>query len=751
MVDGERLKRVFSDAIELDAAERSTFVRAACGADLELREEVVSLLEVYDRRDDRLDGHALSVSATEFAEQVLESEEATAIGRLVGAYRIENEIGRGGMGSVYLAGRADQMFTKHVAIKLLRRGTENESVVRRFEKERQVLADLEHPNIARLIDGGTTENGLPYFVMEYVAGLPVDKFCDERKLSTSERLLLFRQVCSAVEFAHERSIIHRDLKPANIHVNDKGVPKLLDFGIAKSSNGSVGTDSTATAFRLMTPEYASPEQMRGDHVGKATDIYSLGVVLYQLITGRRPYELTRKSPLEIVKAICEDPPIAPSSVPRTIEYAVPAKMAGELDKIILKALQKEPGYRYASVLEFSDDIGRLLEGLPVKARSTPIAHRMVTFYRRNRIAALSVLAASLVLSVALFSLNRWNRDKTVSPSPPAPAHGARPVRAVSVDDPTKGGTNNAEAKDLYLRAQELWQARTISALKRAFSIFQQAIDKDPNFALAYSGLSNSYFLLSVWGAIPPHRAFPHAKAASLRAIELAPSIAEGHLSLAMVYWLYEFDWPAADVEFKKAIELDPTYGRAPHWYGLYLAEMGRFDEALAAENRAVELEPESVPVKADLARVLYYARRYDEALARYRTIMRTDPGFDAFYIELAELYEATGMMEDYFALLVKLDGRRQPELVSAYRQGGIREYWQTRLRALKSPTQPASGYGAAEIYAQVGMHEWAIAALEIPIAERDHRIAQLKVNPRFDPLRSDPRFIALLKRLGLEG
>lgn len=748
MIDEERVKKVFNDALEIDLGARDAFLRTACGVDAELRNEVVSLLKSYDRVEDFLVVPAVKISAGEITEQILETEEATAVGRLVGAYRIQSEIGRGGMGSVYLATRADQEFTKHVAIKLLRRGTENESVVRRFKKERQVLADLEHPHIARLIDGGTTENGLPYFVMEYVAGLPIDKFCDQRKLTATERLVLFRQVCTAVEFAHAHSIIHRDLKPGNIHVNDEGVPKLLDFGIAKSDQGNLNSESTATAFRLMTPEYASPEQMRGDPVGKATDIYSLGVVLYQLITGRRPYDLDKRSPLQIVQAICDETPAAPSSIPRPVEQSPPAGMRPELDKIILKAIRKEPEHRYGSAREFSDDIGRLLEGLPVIARRESLFYRGANFYRRNRTKVLSVAAALLVLIVAMLSFTIWKRPKTLSI--PAPSRVSNAASDVRLGDRRKGGTENAEARELYVKAQDLWQTRTIFALNFAVKLFQDAIAKDPEFALAYSGLSNTYFLLSVWNVMSPKTGFPKAKEASLRAIALAPALPEGHLSLAMVHWLYEYDWPAADSEFKKAIELDPNYSRAPHWYGLFLGEMGRFDEAISSEKRAEELEPESVPIKSDLARVYYYARRYDEALARYRSIVVTYPAVVAFYYEVGELYEATESMNELFSISEKLNGGPNPEGQQAYRERGMRGYWELQVKYYETKRSIVSPYRAAEFYAQTGDADRAIEFIEKAIEGRGHQVAQLKVNPRFDPLRSDPRFIAILKRLRLD-
>ncbi len=332
------------------------------------------------------------------------------------------------MGAVYLAVRDDGQFQKRVAIKLLRRGLENAALVRRFHHERQILADLEHPNIARLLDGGTTENGLPYFVMEYVEGLPVNRYCEEQNVALDERLKLFRQICAAVEFAHEHAIIHRDLKPGNILVTQAGTPKLLDFGIAKTAVQTGAVASRGTTLRLMTPEYASPEQMRGERVTKSTDIYSLGVLLYELIAGRRPYIFDSKSPYEIALAICENEPLAPSRLrvepsansrltltqrtnqpkPKTIPHA------GDLDNIVLKALRKEPERRYLSVKDFAEDIRRHLAGLPIIARKEQRFSRGVKFLKRHRVSVVLTTVVAilcLLLGLSLGTLTTGTQDK----------------------------------------------------------------------------------------------------------------------------------------------------------------------------------------------------------------------------------------------------------------------------------------------------------------------------------------------------
>ena len=342
--------------------------------------------------------------------------------RRIGAYRVLRELGHGGMGTVYLAARADDQYQKRVAIKVVR-GLDSEQIVRHFRRERQILAALDHPNIARLLDGGTTEDGLPYFVMERVEGEAIDSFCDGRKLSVQERLRLFQGVCAAVQYAHQNLVVHRDLKPKNILVDAQGVPKLLDFGIAKLLNPEISGEAATGTVLAMTPEYASPEQMRGQPITTATDVYSLGVVLYDLLTGHRPYGRQARDSLELLRAVCEEEPERPSTaVGRTEQRTLPngavqtttpesasrtregtpeklrRRLRGELDNIVLMALRKEPQRRYRSVEAFSEDIRRYLEGRPVTAHKATVWYRSSKFVRRN---ALGVWAAATVFLLAV--------------------------------------------------------------------------------------------------------------------------------------------------------------------------------------------------------------------------------------------------------------------------------------------------------------------------------------------------------------
>ena len=390
----QRVKEVFDAVVELAPRDRPALLDRLCHGDPTLRREVESLLASDDEASTFIESPAASIPR-----DLLPEDEFA--GRSFGAYRIIREIGRGGLGAVYLAARADDQYRKEVAIKVVKRGLDTDDILQRFRAERQILAQLDHPNIARLIDAGSTEEGLPYFVMEFVDGQPISSFCETRALSTRERLELFRQVCGAVTYAHQHLVIHRDIKPSNILVNEEGVPKLLDFGIAKVLHADDPLAAqTITGVRVMTPEYASPEQVRGRPISTASDIYSLGVLLYELLTGHRPYRLTTHAPEEISRAVVDQIPERPSTaIGRTAsnqdsQIATRKSLRGDVDNIVLMALRKEPTRRYASVAQFSEDLRRYLEGRPVLAHKDTLSYRAGKFIRRNKA---SVAAAAIVL------------------------------------------------------------------------------------------------------------------------------------------------------------------------------------------------------------------------------------------------------------------------------------------------------------------------------------------------------------------
>ena len=399
----QRQQRVFElldEALERSPEDRRAFLDEACGDDPELRQEVEDLLET-ESESGFLTEPAFDVHA-----------EDASIGRSIEHYRLVELLDRGGMGSVYLAERED--FVQRVALKLIRRGLDVDDVfVRRFHNERQILARLEHPHIARLLDGGTTVDRLPYFVMEYVEGEPIDRYCQTHELSIEERLELFRKVCAAVQFAHQNLVVHRDLKPGNILVSADGEPKLLDFGIAKLLDDDLADQTVATleGQGLMTPRYASPEQIRREPITTASDVYSLGVLLYELLTGLDPYGVDTTRSDEIARAVCDKEPDRPSTAVRrrsaeteTASTALEpgklrSRLTGDLDSVVLKAMRKEPEQRYGSVERLSEDIHRHLAGLPVAARTGTFRYRAGKFVRRHWL-AMVVVAAFLLLLLA---------------------------------------------------------------------------------------------------------------------------------------------------------------------------------------------------------------------------------------------------------------------------------------------------------------------------------------------------------------
>src|SRR5437762_434417 len=389
-----KVEEIFQVAIDLSSEERGPYVCRACADDPTIKQDVEALLSQHDSAGELLE-HSPYGDTDVAAFDYFVEEDDPMIGRRLGAYQIEREIGRGGMGAVYEATRVDNEFNKRAAIKLVKRGMDTDFILRRFRKERQILAALDHPHIAGLLDGGTTEDGLPYFLMEFIEGEPLYSYCDNHQLNISQRLKLFRSICDAVHYAHQKQVVHRDIKPSNVLVTSEGNPKLLDFGIAKLLNpdlaGDITHDPTATAMRLMTPEYASPEQVQGDPTTPSTDVYSLGVLLYELLTGHRPYRLRNRAPHEIARVICEEPPAPLSIIITRPDDLLPALMSGDeattlkqlymsrratveslrrefsgdLDSIVMRALRKEPEWRYQTAEQLRDDLTRYLEGRPV--------------------------------------------------------------------------------------------------------------------------------------------------------------------------------------------------------------------------------------------------------------------------------------------------------------------------------------------------------------------------------------------------
>ncbi len=484
-LDWDRVERLFEEAASRPPGEREAFLDSVCGSDAALRTEIASLLAADEQAGEFLPAPTLDRSLADTDD----SADPTT-GRVLGSYKLLAKIGEGGTSSVYLAVRADDQYRKRVAVKLLPLAMASPHHLRRFQTERQILASLDHPSIARLLDGGTTEEGLPYFVMEYIEGEPIDVFCDRHRLGVRERLELFRQVCATVHFAHQNLVVHRDLKPSNILVTEDGIPKLLDFGIAKLLNPeltSAGQEPTLIWHRILTPDYASPEQVGGKAITTASDVYSLGALLYKLLTGRLPRRLADLSPRQIERVLSAEEPEPPSSVvmksmsddeattPESLSQArglepaeLSRQLAGDLDQIVLMALRQEPQRRYSSPAELSQDLWRYLSKLPVVARKATVQYRAVRFLRRNRIAvavglAFLILLLGSAIGLAVLSVRlAQQRDHAEQERDRAQLYAEILEDVFEVSDPDEGQGIHLTAGEILARG-----ARRIRSLPEA--------------------------------------------------------------------------------------------------------------------------------------------------------------------------------------------------------------------------------------------------------------------------------------------
>jgi serine/threonine protein kinase/tetratricopeptide (TPR) repeat protein len=796
-------------------------------------------------------------------------------GRRVGSYRLVREIGRGGMGAVYLAERADSEYHKLVAVKVVKRGMDTDFILRRFRHERQLLATFDHPNIARLLDGGTTDEGLPFFVMEYVEGQPLYQYCDSRRLTVAERLRLFCQVCDSAAYAHERMVVHRDIKPSNILVTDAGVPKLLDFGIAKLLDPDLVPEAvtpTGTMMRLMTPEYASPEQVQGLPVTPASDTYALGVVLYELLTGHRPYEFSNRSPHEIARVVCEVEPVRPSRAFARREGALPVEgvsgdattlpficetrratpeslrrdLEGNVDNIVLKSLRKEPARRYASADELRADISRHLEGRPVSApfyfppaikaakpnggdpetggKSIAVLPMKLLDAKRGESTGDEFLGVGLAdaLITRLSQLQRFTLRPTSSVlrysdnqiDPLTAGHelgvsyvldgrirragdsirvtvqlldvrtGAaiwagqfdeRFTDALLLEDAissqvaeaivpqltrderrqlAKRGTDDADAFEAYLRGRYHWSTFTEEGFAKAIVCYYRAIALDPNYAIAYAGIADYYNWLGVYGVLPFAECSASAMEAARKAIEIDPTLAEAHSALGFAVVCHDFDWASAEAHHLRAIELNPNYATAHHWYSFQFQMEGRFDKALEEISHAARLDPPSPSIQQGRAWLYYQARRYEESVAAHRKLLEAEPRFAYGHLTYSCALRAVGRHDESVAAAQKaLEYAGESQLYLAWLGGAYAAAGRVAeahevLRRLGEMIahRYVSPYHLALIHCHLGDRELALSLLEEAYALRDAWVAWLGVEPQLDPLRSDPRFLDLLRR-----
>jgi eukaryotic-like serine/threonine-protein kinase len=800
-----------------------------------------------------------------------DSRTKPSVGETIGHYRILSTLGKGGMGEVYLG--EDKRLGRKVAIKLLPAGfTIDTERVRRFAQESRAASALNHPNIITIHEIGeaSTEQGAThYIVTEYVEGETLRQrmaSAPEKKVSDAIEIAL--QIAAALSAAHETGIMHRDIKPENVMVRRDGIVKVLDFGLAKLAQGAqpgIGSqvstlvrNSTETGVVIGTPRYMSPEQARGEKLDARTDIFSLGVLLYEMIAGHAPFEGGTMN--EVVAAILRDSPPALAGcapdVPPTLE------------RIVSRALNKDRDERYQTAKELLLDLKELTGN---RASVVAIERERLPFATIKRHKVSLVLGAALVMMTAALyftsfhrsgqaidslavlpfvnvgsdadteylsdgitenlinslsqiprlrvvprgrvfrykgreidtekvgrelnvravltgrvvqrgdSLNiqselvdvaadsqLWGRqyNRKFSEIVPVQEEIAKEVSEKLHMRPTgeeqrrltKRYTENPEAHQLYLKGRYLWNHRTTETLRRAAEYFQKATDKDPSYALAWAGLADCYALYPAFSVLPPREAIPKAKEAASKALAFDDTLAEAHTALAYVKSTYDWDWPGAEREFKRAIELNPNYATAHFWYAIHLQALGRLDEAIAEAKLAQEADPVSPIIGLLPGRTFYLARRYDQAIEQLHKTLEMDPNFPRTHWWLAMAYEQVGRHEEAVAESQKAVSLSAGEptyigqLGHAYAVSGKKAEAQKVLAELKdlSKRRYVAPFDIARVYMGLGDKSRALEWLEKAYEDHSDWVAWIKVWPQFDSLRGEPRFHDLLRRMGLE-
>jgi len=672
----ERVQALFLDASEQEPDAQAGYLEGACPDDAELRAEVLALLAA-DR--DSGGGPFLSQAVAAAADALAGGAER--IGEVVGPYRLIRQLGQGGMGTVYLAERVDGEYATRVAIKFVRGMLAAPELARRLRAERQILADLSHPNIARLLDGGHTADGTPYLVLEHVDGEPVDQWCERRRVDLAGRLALFRRICAAVQQAHQALIVHRDLKPSNILVTGDGTPKLLDFGIAKLLADSESGDATGT-LRAMTPAYAAPEQVQGGRITVATDVYALGGLLYLLLTGRTPIELSGASPGEAERRILQQEPPPPSLAATGPALAWRRALRGDLDTIVLKALRKEPERRYPSVEQLADDLERHAAGRPVRARPDTWGYRGGKFLRRNR-TGLAVAAAVLLLTAGYTVQLGRERDRARLEAAKAGQVSAFLQDLFEVSDPSRSRTETITAREL---------------LDRGAARIRTELARQPEVqATMMLTISRVYERLGIY---QPAREQAAGALAIRRALESPPGedVAEARTVLATAMQeLGELD--SAEAELREALRIERSRHRGDHEHlvsalanlashfqgGGYRLDEGEalFREALAMRQRLGRNDGSLALLSDGLASVLNWKGDYAGAEPWFRqavALVRTQQPVDSAVLSVAihnlalalrhlgKLDEAVALERQSLAIAIAYYGPDHPD-VSATRNG----------------------------------------------------------------------------------
>jgi serine/threonine protein kinase/Flp pilus assembly protein TadD len=847
-------------ALQLPEADLASWLADLASSEPEVAAEILRKLEARHRA-----GFAAFLSD---ALVVGERESvASLVGRQVGHYTIDSEVGRGGMGSVWRAHRTDGRFEGTVAIKFVHTYWLGRAAEERFLAEGRLLGRLNHPNIARLIDAGAYSESVPYLVLEYVEGESIDDYCDHYQLDVESRVALFRDVLAAVGHAHSHRIVHRDLKPTNILVTRDGVAKLLDFGIAKLLGE--GASAAQTVAPALTPQYAAPEQLQGQAVTTATDVYALGLVLYRLLTGHHTVPIEGRSTAQIYQAVIELSPARASQTPG-VAASIRRVLEGDLDNILGKALKKDPLERYASVGAFAEDLRRFLAHEPVRARPPPLWYRLKKFARRNRpMIGVSVPAALLLLAIGSYELK--HRLSVPSPSPRSIAvlplrnesgeasqqyfsdgisedlintlsqfQGLRVIgrsssfqfrdskensrsigaklgvarllegsvrrsgdmirvsaelidtadgslqwsqqydrpyqslfalqdeitravvaalqsrllpgeHAAEQGDRPPGG--NLEAYIAQLQGKFYLNYHAEADYRQAIEYYTQATQLDPSYAFAWAGLARSWASLGALflGGGPAQEAYANSRAAAARALALSPDLASAHVARGRVLYRADFDWRGAVAESRRALELAPNDGEVKSALARQLATLGEVEQAIEFARQAIVSDPLQPDRYYSLATFLSGLNRLDEAEQAVRRAIELEPAAAVYHQQLAiteiQRGDAKAALE---AAQQEPPGPWQDIALALARQiGNDRTAADTALMTLIEKDANGDPYQVAQVYALRNdakkTFEWLNRALD----GRDPGITNLNFDPFLLRYKSDPRFTAFCRKVGL--
>jgi serine/threonine protein kinase/Flp pilus assembly protein TadD len=664
-----------------------------------------------------------------------------AAGTRLAGYEILAPLGAGGMGEVYRA--KDTRLGREVAVKVVAgRLAGDARALAGLEREARAVAALSHPNILALHDFGR-EHGIAFAVMELLEGEPLDRQMAREGVNWRRSIEIAMAIADGLASAHARGIVHRDLKPANIFITRDGHVKILDFGLAKhdpfradsSTVSSTLPGETEPGAVLGTADYMSPEQVKGETADQRTDIFSLGCVLHEMLTGRKPFQAG--TPAETLASILRDQPADLVDSDRTIPP--------QIETIVRRCLQKNPDQRFQS----ARDLAFALRGLLSGPESVPpiAAIQPVRFPVRR-----SLIAACLVIGVTALYWSRSQSHKTEGHvdrtlTPEANASLVAPTRSVL-----------PAAYDAYVRGRHAWDKRGESDLHEAIRYFQQSIDADPTYAPSYVGMADAYSQLGYGSYVSPEDSFPRARAAAKKALELDQTLGEAHAALGYVSMYYDWNFAGAEAEYRRAIELNPNYAVAHQWYAYLLTAMERpSSEAEREISAATALDPLSVPINIDRAYILHYYGKNEEALRSVRLALEMNPRFPPGYFWLGRIYTSQGRYGDAEAALRNIGPLRTwtPAMAALgylYAKSGRPAEARTVLGEfdeLVRQERYASGYAIAVIYAGLGDREHVFSSLEAAYRERSHWLVWLKRDPRWNDVSSDARFQDLVRRVRL--